>query len=55
MNNKFGWEQLLCDFFYADCVRVLGQYFASLGFTVEKSRINGAVFSREGVFIEVSY
>lgn len=55
MNNKHGWEQLICDFFYAVCLRVLGPYFTSLGFVEEKSKINGVVFKRNDLFVEVSY
>lgn len=55
MNNKPGWEQLICDFFYEVCLRMLRPYFTSLGFTEAKTKINGAIFKRNDVFVEVSY
>ncbi len=55
MNTQSGWEQLLCDFFYAVCIRVLGPYFSSLGFVEKKSDINGVLFRRNDLFVEISY
>ena len=55
MDSNNGWDRLTCEFFYAVCLRVLGPYFASLGFIGEKTKINGVVFKRNGLFIEVGY
>ncbi len=53
MNN--GWEQLICNYFYMVSLKVLGPYFSELGFMVQKTAINGAVFMRNDLFVEVSY
>lgn len=55
MNDSFGWERLICDYFFPVCVRTLGPYFQSFGFIEEKSKISGVVFRRNDIFVEVSY
>lgn len=51
-----GWERLICPYFAPVCRRVLGCYLEGNGF-VEKgvNEVEGLVFTRFDVFIEVSY
>jgi hypothetical protein len=54
--NLGGWEKLICPFFAATCRRILGRYLEENGFTEKGlNEIDGLVFSRFGVFLEVSY
>ena len=54
--NLGGWEKLICPFFAATCRRVLGRYLEENGFAEKgPNEIDGLVFSRFGVFLEVSY
>jgi len=55
MNDSFGWKILICDYFFPVCVRTLGPYFQSFGFILEKSKINGVIFRKNDIFVEVSY
>lgn len=51
-----GWEKLVCPFFAPVCRRVLGRYLEANGFTEKGlNEIEGLVFSRFGVFLEISY
>ncbi len=51
-----GWERLICPYFAPVCRRVLGHYLEENGFTEKGlNEIAGLVFSRFGVFLEVSY
>jgi hypothetical protein len=51
-----GWEKLVCPYFAATCRRVLGHYMEENGFAEKgPNEIGGLVFSRFGVFLEVSY
>jgi hypothetical protein len=51
-----GWERLICPYFAAACRRVLGAYFEENGFAEKGlNEVEGLMFSRFDVFIEVSY
>lgn len=50
-----GWEKLLCSYFYSVCLKVLSSYFSAYGFVVEENKIGGAIFKKNGIFVEVSY
>lgn len=50
-----GWENLLCGYFYAVCLRVLSVYFSGYGFSPIKNIIGGVTFRNDDVFVEVSY
>ena len=51
-----GWEKLICPFFAEATRRVLGHYMEENGFSEEGlNEIDGLVYSRFGVFLEVSY
>lgn len=55
-SNLSGWERLICPYFAATCRRVLGQYLEDNGFAeTAVNEIGGVVFSRFGMFLEVSY
>jgi hypothetical protein len=54
--NLNGWEKLICPYFAPTCQRVLGQYLEDNGFTeTGLNEIGGVMFSRFGIFLEVSY
>lgn len=53
--NHQGWEKLLCNYFYAVCLRVLSSYFSNFGFSSVKSKRDCIVFRNGEVFIEVNY
>ena len=54
--NLKGWEKLICPFFAPTCRRVLDSYMEENGFAEKgPNEIGGLVFSRFGVFLEVSY
>lgn len=53
--NHQGWEKLLCNYFYAICLRVLSFYFSGFGFSSVKSKRDCIVFRNGEVFIEVNY
>jgi len=54
--NLGGWERLICPFFARACRRVLGCYLEGNGFAEKRlNEVKGLVFSRFGVFLEVSY
>jgi hypothetical protein len=54
--NWGGWERLICPYFAATCRRVLGRYFEESGFTEKGlNEVDGLIFVRFGVFVEVSY
>jgi len=53
--GSVGWEKLLCSYFYSVCIEVLSMYFSGHGFVVGKNRIGGAIFTKGGIFVEVSY
>ncbi len=55
MDIQSSWEQLLCDFFYVVCLKILKPYFSSLGFIEGKTNINGVLFRRNDLFVEISY
>jgi hypothetical protein len=51
-----GWERLICPYFASTCRRVLGKYLEDNGFTeTGLNEIKGVVFSRFGIFLEISY
>lgn len=51
-----GWERLICPYFAAACRRVLGRYLEENGFAEKGlNEVEGLMFSRFGVFLEVSY
>ena len=51
-----GWEELVCPFFAPVSRRVLGHYLESNGFAEKGlNEIGGLMFSRFGVFLEISY
>lgn len=51
-----GWERLICPFFAAVCRRVIGPYLKECGFAERGlDAIEGLMFSRRGVFLDVSY
>ena len=51
-----GWEKLICPFFAEATRRVLGRYMEENGFSEKVlNEIDGLVYSRFGVFLEVSY
>lgn len=51
-----GWEKLICPFFAETARRVLGRYLEKNGFAEKgPNEIDGLVFTRFGVFLEVSY
>jgi hypothetical protein len=51
-----GWERLICPFFAKTARSVLGRYLEENGFSEKgPNEIDGLVFSRFGVFLEVSY
>ena len=54
--NLNGWEKLICPYFAPTCRRVWGQYLEDNGFTeTGLNEIGGVMFSRFGIFLEVSY
>jgi len=54
--NLSGWERLICPYFAPTARRVLSHYLEENGFTENGlNEIEGLVFSRFGVFLEVSY
>jgi hypothetical protein len=54
--NLKGWENLICPFFGPTCRRTLGSYLEESGFTEKgQNEIGGLVFSRFGIFLEISY
>ncbi len=54
--NLNGWEKLICPYFAPTCRRVLGKYLEDNGFTeTGLNEIGGVMFSRFGIFLEVSY
>jgi hypothetical protein len=51
-----GWEGLVCPFFAHSTRRILGDYFEANGFAEKgANEIDGLIYSRFGVFVEVSY
>jgi hypothetical protein len=54
--NLHAWEKLIRPYFAPTCRRILGQYMEDNGFTeTALNEIGGVMFSRFGVFLEVSY
>jgi len=54
--NLNGWEKLICPYFAPTCRRILGQYLEDNGFAdVGLNEIEGVMFSRFGIFLEISY
>lgn len=53
--NHQDWENLLCDYFYTICLRVLSTYFSDFGFSSVKNKIGGVTFRNHDIFVEVSY
>jgi hypothetical protein len=51
-----GWEKLICPFFAETCRHALGSYLEDNGFReFKQNQIGGLLFSRFGVFLEISY
>lgn len=54
--NFNGWEKLICPYFAPTCRRIFGKYLEGNGFTERSfNEIGGVMFSRFGIFLEVSY
>jgi hypothetical protein len=54
--NLNGWEKLICPFFAPVCRRVLSDYLEENGFAeTGLNEIGGVLFSRFGIFLEISY
>jgi len=54
--NLNGWEKMICPYFAPTCRRVLGQYLENNGFIeTGLNEVGGVMFSRFGIFLEVSY
>ena len=54
--NLNGWEKLICPFFGPVCRSSLGAYLVENGFMEKgKNEIGGFVYTRFGVFLEISY
>lgn len=53
--SKSGWDEMLCNYFYDLCIRVLGRYFYDLDFVPQENKIGGVVFKNKDVFVEISY
>jgi hypothetical protein len=55
-NSSTGWDRLNC-LYFEDVVRnVMDSYFAEYGFTYyDRTVVGGIVYSREEVFVEISY
>jgi hypothetical protein len=54
--KRNGWEKLICPYFAVTCRRMLGRYLEENGFAEKGlNEVGGLVYSRFGIFLEISY